>query len=45
MEDNPLVRSKISKYLANISDVDDMDIIIALGMAKEGFDWPIVNMH
>ena len=40
VEDNPLVRSKISKYLANISDVDDMDIIIALGMAKEGFDWP-----
>lgn len=40
VEDNPLVRSKISKYLANISEVDDMDIIIALGMAKEGFDWP-----
>ena len=40
VEDNPLVRSKISKYLANINDVDDMDIIIALGMAKEGFDWP-----
>lgn len=40
VEDNPLFRSKISKYLANISDVDDMDIIIALGMAKEGFDWP-----
>ena len=40
VEDNPLVRNKISKYLANITDVDDMDIIIALGMAKEGFDWP-----
>lgn len=40
VEDNPLVRSKISKYLASISEVDDMDIIIALGMAKEGFDWP-----
>lgn len=40
VEDNPLVRSKISKYLANISEVDDIDIIIALGMAKEGFDWP-----
>ena len=40
VEDNPLVRSKISKYLANINDVNDMDIIIALGMAKEGFDWP-----
>lgn len=27
-------------YLRNIKSVDDMDLIIALGMAKEGFDWP-----
>ena len=26
--------------LRNISGRDDVDIIIALGMAKEGFDWP-----
>ena len=26
-------------YLRNIEDVDEMDLIIALGMAKEGFDW------
>jgi hypothetical protein len=23
-----------------MKDVDDMDLVIALGMAKEGFDWP-----
>lgn len=33
-------REKIVTYLRNIHDVDDIDIIIALGMAKEGFDWP-----
>lgn len=32
-------RVKTQDYLANINDRDDMDIIIALGMAKEGFDW------
>ncbi len=26
-------------YLRKINSLDDMDIIIALGMAKEGFDW------
>jgi hypothetical protein len=26
--------------LRNISSPDELDIIIALGMAKEGFDWP-----
>jgi len=33
-------RPKIQKYLREITSPDDMDIIIALGMAKEGFDWP-----
>ncbi len=27
-------------YLRDITQRDQMDIIIALGMAKEGFDWP-----
>ncbi|MCB1158530.1 MAG: ATP-dependent helicase [Leptospiraceae bacterium] len=40
VEDNPKERDKIVNYLRNISSVDDMDLIIALGMAKEGFDWP-----
>ncbi|MDA7837687.1 helicase-related protein, partial [Candidatus Pelagibacter sp.] len=33
-------RDKIANYLRKIEKVDDIDIIIALGMAKEGFDWP-----
>lgn len=32
-------RDIIQNYLRNMNHVDDMDIIIALGMAKEGFDW------
>ena len=32
-------RDIIQNYLRNIKNVDDMDVIIALGMAKEGFDW------
>lgn len=32
-------RPLIMEYLRNIKHKDDMDIIIALGMAKEGFDW------
>jgi superfamily II DNA or RNA helicase len=40
VEDNPKERDKIVAYLRNIKLVDDMDLIIALGMAKEGFDWP-----
>ncbi|CAM5208909.1 hypothetical protein OURE66S_01858 [Oligella ureolytica] len=34
------IRVEIQNYLRNITSADDMDIIIALGMAKEGFDWP-----
>ena len=33
-------RDKLVNYLRDIDSVDDVDIIIALGMAKEGFDWP-----
>jgi len=40
VEDNPRERDKIVAYLRNIKSIDDMDLIIALGMAKEGFDWP-----
>lgn len=32
-------RPLVMDYLRNIKSADDMDIIIALGMAKEGFDW------
>jgi len=40
VNDNPKDREKIAAYLRNINSVDDVDLIIALGMAKEGFDWP-----
>lgn len=40
VEDKPKERDKIVNYLRDIDSVEDMDIIIALGMAKEGFDWP-----
>lgn len=40
VEDNPRERDKIVNYLRAANDLDDIDIIIALGMAKEGFDWP-----
>lgn len=38
--DDQTEREKVVTYLRNIKDLDDLDIIIALGMAKEGFDWP-----
>lgn len=40
VNDDPKSRDKISAYLRTINSPDDIDIIIALGMAKEGFDWP-----
>src|SRR5690554_1616543 len=39
VDDNPL-RIEVQKYLREVSKPEDVDIIIALGMAKEGFDWP-----
>ncbi len=33
-------RDKVMEYLRDIKNPNDMDLIIALGMAKEGFDWP-----
>ncbi|MDD3078662.1 MAG: helicase-related protein [Paludibacter sp.] len=40
VNDNQKARDKITTYLRSINSPDDIDIIIALGMAKEGFDWP-----
>jgi superfamily II DNA or RNA helicase len=40
VDDNPKNRDLIVEYLRNMKSVEDMDLIIALGMAKEGFDWP-----
>ena len=33
-------REKVLEYLRNMSKIDDVDIIIAMAMAIEGFDWP-----
>lgn len=42
VNNEPKDREKISTYLRShaMDDIDAIDIIIALGMAKEGFDWP-----
>ena len=39
VNDTPRERDKIVGYLRDLKSPDDMDLIIALGMAKEGFDW------
>ena len=42
VNDDKNYRDKLARYLSDKarSDIDAVDIIIALGMAKEGFDWP-----
>ena len=40
VNDNQKERDKIVEYLRAVKTADDIDMIIALGMAKEGFDWP-----
>ena len=40
VEDTPKEREKVVNYLRDIKAPEDLDLIIALGMAKEGFDWP-----
>lgn len=39
VNDNPIEREKTINFLRQVQTVDDVDLIIALGMAKEGFDW------
>ncbi|SEA56178.1 Superfamily II DNA or RNA helicase [Flavobacterium gillisiae] len=40
VNDTQKERDKIQGYLRDVKSADDIDVIIALGMAKEGFDWP-----
>ncbi len=40
VNDDDKARNKIDNYLISNKDIDSIDIIIALGKAKEGFDWP-----
>lgn len=35
----PDTQQKVLAGLRNVEEKDDLDIVIALGMAKEGFDW------
>ena len=44
VEDEQKERNMVQGYLQNIKDRDDVDIIIALGTAKEGFDWQWCEM-
>lgn len=39
VHDEPKARERIVEYLRRIEKPEDMDLILALGMAKEGFDW------
>jgi superfamily II DNA or RNA helicase len=40
VEDDEKDRQRVTKFLRESKELADLDIIIALGMAKEGFDWP-----
>jgi len=40
VNDDPKASVKIMEYIRTMKNLDDMDIIIALNKAKEGFDWP-----
>ena len=44
VNDDPKTRDKVVAYLRTVRTVDDLDLIIALGMAKEGFDWPQIKV-
>ncbi|MDI1238656.1 MAG: DEAD/DEAH box helicase family protein [Polaromonas sp.] len=39
VHDEPRARDKIVNFLRTIKTPEELDLIIALGMAKEGFDW------
>lgn len=39
VNDDPNTRDKVMGSLRSLKNADDLDLIIALGMAKEGFDW------
>lgn len=39
VDENKIMRPRTQTFLRNIKSPDEVDMIIALGMAKEGFDW------
>ena len=44
VEDDTQERNRVQDYLQRMKRKEDMDIIIALGTAKEGFDWQWCEM-
>ncbi len=44
VDDEPKHREKTIGYLRRMKSIDDVDVIVALGMAKEGFDWPFCEV-
>ncbi|MGM9796501.1 MAG: DEAD/DEAH box helicase [Parabacteroides sp.] len=44
VEDDSKERNRVQDYLQRMTRKEDMDIIIALGTAKEGFDWQWCEM-
>ena len=44
VEDDTQERNRVQAYLQRMNRKEDMDIIIALGTAKEGFDWQWCEM-
>lgn len=44
VEDDINERTRVQAYLQHMNKAEDMDIIIALGTAKEGFDWTWCEM-
>lgn len=44
VEDDQKERNRVQDYLQRMTRKEDMDIIIALGTAKEGFDWQWCEM-
>lgn len=41
VEDDPRQREALQAYLLRMNSADALDILIALGTAKEGFDWQL----
>ncbi len=39
VDDDAVRRDRVMGYLRTVKNPEDLDLIIALGMAKEGFDW------
>jgi hypothetical protein len=44
VNDNPEDRFRITNFLRQMNSKDELDVLIALGMAKEGFDWPFCEV-